>query len=83
MDVRVESAGQWCRGACIIDRRDRRKKSESREEAERLEEIIGDAGSWLSDQRGNRIRICLDTPGKDVFVRVLLETIFGSSKQSK
>ena len=77
MDIRVETTGQWTRGACVIDQRDRRKETEDAEEAEKLEERKGDAGGWLTNKRGNRIRICEDTPGKDAFADVLLGTIFG------
>ena len=75
-DIRVETTGQWSRGACVIDRRDRKKETEGAEEAERLADRKGDDGGWLTEKRGNRIRICVDTPGKDVFAEVLLGTIF-------
>ena len=76
-DIRVETTGQWSRGACIVDQRDRRMETEDAEEAEKLGDRTGDTDGWLTNRRGNRIRVCENTPGKDVFVEVLLGTIFG------
>ena len=77
MDLRVETTGQWSRGACVVDKRDRRMENESERESELLRERIGDVGAWLSIRRGNRVRVCLRTPGRDVWPEVLLGTIFG------
>lgn len=79
LDIRVESAGQWSRGACVVDKRDRKQETEAQEEAERLGDRTGDSGAWLSDKRGNRIRVCNATPGKETFAKMLLDTIFGVS----
>ena len=80
MDIRIETVGQWSRGACVVDRRDRRKQTEGEMEAQGLGERRGDAGAWLSDKRGNRIRICTGTPGGRVWLEVLLGTIFPGVK---
>ena len=82
LDIRVETTGQWSRGACIVDKRDRKQEIETRAEAEKLGDRIGDAGVWLSDKRGNRIRVCNETPGKEAFAKVLLRTIFGTPLES-
>ena len=80
-DIRIETMGQWSRGACVVDRRDRQRETESIEEAENLGERDGDSGAWLSNRRGNRVHVAVDTPGKDVFVDTLLATIFGLERQ--
>jgi inosine-uridine nucleoside N-ribohydrolase len=77
MDIRVETTGQWSRGACVVDRRDRKKEVEALEDAKKLGDISGDAGAWLSDKRGNRVRVCVGTPGTDALVDLLLNTVFG------
>ncbi|KAL8938774.1 MAG: hypothetical protein Q9216_003720, partial [Gyalolechia sp. 2 TL-2023] len=48
-DIRIETVGQWTRGMCVVDRRDR-KKAEKGEE-----EVDGDMGEWLSWRKGNRV----------------------------
>ena len=79
-DIRVESAGQWSRGACIVDRRDRKPEIELQFEAEALGSRLGDDGAWLSDKRGNRIRVCVGTPGRKVFEDILWGRIFDTNK---
>ena len=76
IDIRIESAGQWSRGACIVDKRDRKMRTESREDAEALGPIKSDDGAWLSDKRGNRVRVCNGTPGRKAFAKILWKTIF-------
>ena len=76
VDLRIETTGQWCRGQCIVDGRDRRKQAESRQEAEKLDEREGDVGGWLSNLRGNKISVVVDTPGGSKFADFLLDTIF-------
>jgi len=71
-DVRVESAGQWTRGACVVDRRGRGEK--------RREEVVeGDHGGWRSLKLGNRMRRAVRSPGDDEseFGLRLLERVFG------
>ncbi|KAL8851297.1 MAG: hypothetical protein Q9221_003827 [Calogaya cf. arnoldii] len=70
-DIRVETVGQWTRGMCVVDRRDRKKGKEGEGE------VKGDMGDWLSWNKGNRVDRCVRTPGDRVLAGVLLETIFG------
>ncbi|KAL9009448.1 MAG: hypothetical protein Q9173_005523 [Seirophora scorigena] len=49
-DIRIETVGQWTRGMCVVDRRDRKKGREGEKEVE------GDMGEWLSWKKGNRER---------------------------
>lgn len=70
-DLRVETTGQWTRGMCVVDRRDRQ-----RGDADAGEEVIGDAGSWLSSKAGNRLSRCVSTPGGEIFVQDILKRVF-------
>jgi len=72
-DIRVEVAGQWTRGACIVDRRDRKKTEGGDGEGN---DIPGDTGGWLSAGRGNRLGRCTGTPGEKTLASFMLETIF-------
>ncbi|KAL9596706.1 MAG: hypothetical protein Q9219_005617 [cf. Caloplaca sp. 3 TL-2023] len=70
-DIRVETVGQWTRGMCVVDRRDRKKAKEGEKEVE------GDMGDWLSSKKGNKVDRCIKTPGERMLAGVLLQTIFG------
>ncbi|KAL8782730.1 MAG: hypothetical protein Q9213_005154 [Squamulea squamosa] len=70
-DIRVETIGQWTRGMCVVDRRDRKKALEGEEK------VDGDMGEWLSWKKGNRIDRCVKTPGERVLAGLLLDTVFG------
>lgn len=59
-DIRVETSGQWTKGAFVTDRRTRDCKDEH-----------------TSDADGNRLRRCIDSPGRDKFGSLLLEQVFG------
>ncbi len=72
-DIRIETIGQWTRGMCVVDRRDRKRAVEGEEK------VDGDMGEWLSWKKGNRINRCVGTPGERVLAGVMLETMFGSS----
>ena len=74
-DIRVETAGQWTRGACIVDRRDR-KRREDGDDGEGGE-VSSDNGGWLSSGKGNRLSRCVGTPGDRALAPYLLDTIFG------
>ncbi|KAI9874112.1 MAG: hypothetical protein M1830_010180 [Pleopsidium flavum] len=78
-DVRIETSGQWTRGMCIVDRRDRNKlPAEDTEDTDGDDaEVPGDTGHWLDQSRGNRIRRVVGSPGVALFEEVLLERIFG------
>lgn len=70
-DIRVETAGQWTKGMCVIDRR-RRKRAEDGEGG-----VVGDLGGWLDRAGGNRVRRCVGTPGTRALAGVLLNRVFG------
>lgn len=74
-DIRIETQGQWTRGMCVIDRRDRKKLTDDGGEGRTIVET--DHGGWLSKGKGNRVRRCVGTPGERVLARVMLEAIFG------
>ncbi|KAK9635081.1 hypothetical protein V6Z98_002319 [Aspergillus fumigatus] len=68
-DIRVETTGQWTRGACIVDRRPRQR-------VEGEEESASDHGHWLSTKAGNRIWRMESSPAEKNFGAILLERIF-------
>jgi len=80
-DIRVETSGQWTRGMCVVDRRDRKKlhdnKDTGADEAGEDGEVPGDTGRWLDPHRGNRINRVGGSPGVGLFEKVLLDRIFG------
>ena len=55
-DIRVEAAGQWTRGMCVVDRRTRRMAGEEDEL------VLGDAHGWLHPSLGNRINQVVESP---------------------
>lgn len=73
-DVRVETAGQWTRGCCIVDRRGRPVTERS---TDLDEEVTGDAGWWGDSRRGNKVSWCTKSPGVELFAHDLLERVFG------
>ena len=72
-DIRIETAGQWTRGMCVVDKRDRRTRDDDGEGGD----VPGDTGGWLSRSRGNRIDRCIGTPGDKSLAPFLLDAIFG------
>ena len=70
-DLRVEPAGQWTRGMCVVDLRTRRRRSD-----DDWHEAPGDSGAWLAKAAGNRIRWCVASPGEEIFGQYMLERIF-------
>lgn len=72
-DIRVETSGQWTRGMCVVDRRERRLRNDDGEGGE----VPGDTGNWLGRKAGNRIRRCVGSPGEERFAQEMLERIFG------
>lgn len=72
-DIRVETSGQWTRGMCVVDRRNRRRR-----EDDKVGERPGDTGDWLGARSGNRLGRCLRTPGEREFGGYLLRRVFGS-----
>ena len=75
-DIRVETQGQWTRGMCVVDRRDRKMLDNDDGESQ----DSGDTGGWLSILRGNRVNRCVGTPGTRALAPLLLDTIFGQSR---
>ena len=69
-DIRIETGGQWTRGMCVVDRRDRKTRDDDGEGN-------GDTGGWLSPSKGNRIDRCIVTPGIDTLGAFLLDIVFG------
>jgi len=74
-DIRIETAGQWTQGMCVIDRRDRKMRDDDDDNDGR--EVSGDSGGWLGKSRGNRISRCVGSPGETVLASFMLDTIFG------
>lgn len=72
-DIRIETAGQWTRGMCVVDRRDRKRLDHDIESGD----APSDNGDWLSRSRGNNVGRCIATPGNRVLAPLLLDTIFG------
>ncbi|KAF8420844.1 nucleoside hydrolase [Tirmania nivea] len=72
-DVRVEAAGQWTRGMCVVDRRTRRAVGEEEEL------VVGDVYGWLHGGLGNRVQQVVGSPaGAEVELgRWLVGRVFG------
>lgn len=72
-DVRVETSGQWTRGMCVVDRRNKRVEENLVEGV-----MLGDVGTWLHRGYGNRVRVAVESPeGQDVgFAGAMLRRIF-------
>ncbi|KAK5708743.1 hypothetical protein LTR17_020397 [Elasticomyces elasticus] len=70
-DIRVEVAGQWTRGMCVVDKRTRKKR-----EDKEIGEKAGDSGNWLSTRAGNRMARCVASPGEKTFGGYMLKRIF-------
>ena len=73
-DIRIETAGQWTRGMCVVDRRDRKMQSD--EDEGRM--VSSDNGGWLSRSKGNRIDRCVGTPGDEKLAVLILDAVFGN-----
>lgn len=69
-DIRIETVGQWTRGMCVVDRRNRHKVDSE-------VESHSDHGLWLNSRAGNRIIRMEESPGGDSFGMVLLNKLFG------
>lgn len=72
-DIRIETSGQWTRGMCVVDRRNRRRRAPDDGEGE----ITGDTGNWLGAFAGNRVNRCIQSPGAQLFAPFLLRKVFG------
>ncbi|KKZ63830.1 DNA glycosylase [[Emmonsia] crescens] len=69
-DIRVETTGQWTRGMCVVDRRNRKRRDDDLVS-------ISDNGHWLSNLSGNRVQRMVSSPDAEVFGGDMLDRIFG------
>jgi inosine-uridine nucleoside N-ribohydrolase len=69
-DIRIETSGQWTRGMTVGDKRARKRRHSDGE-------VPHDRGNWLGNKSGNRVFRMLESPGRDVAGKYMLETIFG------
>jgi inosine-uridine nucleoside N-ribohydrolase len=68
-DIRIDSLGQWTRGMCVVDRRNRHR-------VEGDEESSSDHGLWLSSRAGNRIWRMDGSPAEENFGDVIIQRLF-------
>ncbi|KAJ5082517.1 Nucleoside hydrolase [Penicillium argentinense] len=69
-DIRIETTGQWTRGMCVVDHRNRHR-------IEGDEESSSDHGLWLSARAGNRIYRMDKSPAESNFGQVIIDKLFG------
>ncbi|KAJ6145716.1 hypothetical protein N7470_009611 [Penicillium chermesinum] len=69
-DIRIETTGQWTRGQCVVDRRNRHRIEDDKESS-------SDHGLWLSQSAGNRILRMDASPVEGNFGRVIIQKLFG------
>lgn len=67
-DIRVETTGQWTRGMCVVDRRNRHRVDD--------DESKSDHGLWLNNKAGNRIWRMDESPAEKNFGEVILGKLF-------
>ncbi|KAI2790954.1 hypothetical protein POX_c03807 [Penicillium oxalicum] len=68
-DIRIETTGQWTRGMCVVDRRNRHP-------IESEEASSSDHGFWLSKRAGNRIIRMDGSPVEASFGTVIIDKLF-------
>lgn len=68
-DIRIETTGQWTRGQCVIDKRNRHR-------IEGDEESSNDHGLWLSQRAGNRVLRMDSSPVEGNFGEVIIRKLF-------
>lgn len=61
VDLRVETTGQWTRGAAVTDKRPKAERKRA-EDPDVERPVKGDQGGWLSERRGNRVNVVVGTP---------------------
>lgn len=69
-DIRIETLGQWTRGMCVVDRRDRHRIEDDVESS-------SDHGLWLSARAGNRIWRMDHSPAEKTFGQIIIQRLFG------
>ena len=72
-DIRIETAGQWTRGMCVMDRRNRKMQDDDFKGGD----VPPDHGKWLRRSTNNNIGRCIGTPGHKALAPFLLDSIFG------
>lgn len=75
-DVRVETSGQWTRGMCLVDRRNRKSDKKAKVVEGEWEELPGDHGNWLNRDGGNKIAVAVQSRWVETFGRELIKRIF-------
>jgi inosine-uridine nucleoside N-ribohydrolase len=68
-DIRIDTMGQWTRGMCVVDRRNRHR-------IEGDDESSSDHGLWLSGRAGNRIWRMDGSPAEENFGNVIIDRLF-------
>ncbi|KAJ5161542.1 hypothetical protein N7492_006934 [Penicillium capsulatum] len=68
-DIRIETTGQWTRGMCVVDRRNRHR-------IEGDQESSSDHGLWLTRRAGNRIWRMDASPAEKNFGDVIIQRLF-------
>ncbi|KAI2018272.1 hypothetical protein LOZ48_006792, partial [Ophidiomyces ophidiicola] len=71
VDLRVETSGQWTRGMCVVDRRQRKRREHDNPD-------VTDNGLWLGRRAGNRIEWVVGSPGAEALAEVLMARVFGT-----
>ncbi|RPA92194.1 nucleoside hydrolase [Choiromyces venosus 120613-1] len=71
-DVRIETAGQWTRGMCVVDRRGKMIEEDLAKPV-----VMGDEGIWLHRGYGNRVRQVLQSPDEKGMAVEMLRRIYG------
>jgi len=74
LDLRIEVAGQWTRGAVISDRRGMEKRVMKRKEDRGWS---GDIGGWLDVDKGNRVGVVREWRGGESVEVEMLRVVFG------
>lgn len=69
-DIRIETLGQWTRGMCVVDRRNRHR-------IEGDLESPSDHGLWLSAHHGNRVWRMDHSPAETNFGQIMIQRLFG------
>lgn len=69
-DIRIETTGQWTRGMCVVDRRNRHRIEGDKESS-------SDHGLWLSRRAGNRVWRMDASPAEKNFGEIMIQRLFG------
>lgn len=72
VDVRVEPTGQWTRGMCVTDKRNKKMVEDPTAELS-----AHDKGAWLHVAYGNRLNVAKKSPDERALAPALLLRVFG------